>query len=283
LLAAVIVAEVSVGVIGAWSLLTRPLDLSDLLPARPAAVTGAAALSVPSHGVATVEAGPPMALAMMAPPELVGALGVTAPPPATLLTGGGAAQPDDTPSVPGRRRQPPTAPLPPGIPVVQAAPVLVDRAGDTAISGVVGARPPVTGRSGPGELAAPVALTYPTDLAYPAEGPTVSGAQESRPEATAAPPPVVVRTEPTRERLRAAKAEIDRRTHFFKPTTNQIRQGGDEVCTAFDQGYSYEEVRKAMVTAADRYPFLGVSNDDVDVFIGIGVDLFCGGHGGRLP
>lgn len=89
----------------------------------------------------------------------------------------------------------------------------------------------------------------------------------------------VPRVEPTQAALRAAIKELDARTNLFRPTEHQVREFGDQTCTAFDQGYSAAQVRSAVLDSAKkRAPFLRVSSADADYAVKTAVGLFCPGH-----
>ena len=91
------------------------------------------------------------------------------------------------------------------------------------------------------------------------------------------------RTEPTKAALQGAIRELDARTNYFRPTEKQIREFSGEVCTAFDQGYSYAEVKAGVLDSAKRAPYLGVSSADADYSVRSAVQLFCPGYAPLLP
>ena len=91
------------------------------------------------------------------------------------------------------------------------------------------------------------------------------------------------RTEPSKAALQGAIRELDARTNYFRPTEKQIREFSGEVCTAFDQGYSYAEVKAGVLDSAKRAPYLGVSSADADYSVRSAVQLFCPGYAPLLP
>lgn len=91
------------------------------------------------------------------------------------------------------------------------------------------------------------------------------------------------RTGPTKAALQGAIRELDARTNYFRPTEKQIREFSGEVCTAFDQGYSYAEVKSGVLDSATRTPYLGVSSADADYSLRSAVQLFCPGYAPLLP
>lgn len=86
------------------------------------------------------------------------------------------------------------------------------------------------------------------------------------------------RVEPSKAAMQAAIRELDARTNFFRPTETQIRDVGNQVCTAFDQGHVYSQVKAAVLEAAKQAPYLGVSAADADYAVRSAVAMFCPGH-----
>lgn len=113
-----------------------------------------------------------------------------------------------------------------------------------------------------------VAYAAPTDASPAAVAPVAPG-----------PAP---RVEPSKAAIRAVINELDARTNFIKPTESQIREAGDKICTAFDQKYSYAQVKQAVLDAAKQAPYLGVSSDDAEYSVMSAVGLFCPAHQGAL-
>jgi hypothetical protein len=103
--------------------------------------------------------------------------------------------------------------------------------------------------------------------------------QPSRPTVTRPAP----RVEPSKAALQAAVRELDARTNYFRPTENQVREFSGQVCTGFDQGYSFEQVKSAVLDSAKRAPYLGVSSADADYATRSSVRLFCPGYAPLLP
>jgi hypothetical protein len=110
------------------------------------------------------------------------------------------------------------------------------------------------------------------------------------PPATTAPAPVVEapvsvtvpRLNPTSFQVFQAIQQISTLVPMFKPTEAQARQFGDTICTAFDQGKPYAEVKAGVLSAVTHVPGLSVSSSDADAAIRTAVELFCPGHKSKL-
>ncbi len=117
--------------------------------------------------------------------------------------------------------------------------------------------------------------------------------ESSAPDASLSPAPgpapappasvVVPRTNPTSAQVRAAISQIATRVPFFAVASEaQARQFGDAVCTAFDEGNSYAQVKAQLQQALSQLPGVTVTPADFDFAIRIAVELFCPGHMPKL-
>ena len=119
---------------------------------------------------------------------------------------------------------------------------------------------------------------------------TAATVAEPAPEVAPAPAPApaspastaVPRLNPTSFQVFQAIQQLAVRIPLFKPTEAQARQFGDMVCTAFDQGQSYTEVKAAVLAAVTQVPGITVSSADADFAIRTAVELFCPGHKPKL-
>ncbi len=96
-------------------------------------------------------------------------------------------------------------------------------------------------------------------------------------------PTVVPRINPSSAQVQAAIAQLRQRIPLFSPTEAQARQFGDQVCTAFDQGQTYAQVKATGMQMVSQVPFITVSSADADFAIRTAVQLFCPGYQSRLP
>jgi hypothetical protein len=113
--------------------------------------------------------------------------------------------------------------------------------------------------------------------------PSVTPAGPTGPAPITATPDVSPgRTTPNPIALLQVMQELDRRTNFFTPTENQVNQFSTQVCDAFDQGYSFAQVKAGVLDTARQAPFLGIDGGDADWAIRQAVTLYCPGHAGKL-
>lgn len=62
----------------------------------------------------------------------------------------------------------------------------------------------------------------------------------------------------------------------------QVIQAGDQVCTAFDQGKTFAEVKAMGMAAVAHVPLIGVSAGAADYVVRTGVTLFCPDYQSKL-
>jgi hypothetical protein len=86
---------------------------------------------------------------------------------------------------------------------------------------------------------------------------------------------------PSSAQVQAALATMPQ-SPLFKPTEAQGRQFGDQVCTAFDQGQSFAQIKASALQAASRIPLVSISAADIDRAVRTAVNLFCPGYQSRL-
>ena len=141
--------------------------------------------------------------------------------------------------------------------------------------------PPTTA---PPEAASTTAVPAPV-AAEAAVEPEAESVDPPAPDAeTAAPAPsaAVPRLSPTSFEVFQALQALAVRVPLFRPTEAQARQFGDAVCTAFDEGKSYAEVKSGVLSAVGQVPGVTVSPADADYAIRTAVGLFCPGHKSKL-
>jgi len=118
----------------------------------------------------------------------------------------------------------------------------------------------------------------------PTADPTPAPAAPAAP-AAAIPsgPTLAARVNPTTAQVQAAIAQIATRIPFFSVATDaQARQFGDAVCTAFDQGNSYAQVKTQVQQALSQLPLVSIKPADMDFAIRTAVSLFCPGYTSKL-
>lgn len=134
--------------------------------------------------------------------------------------------------------------------------------------------PPVTAAP-----AASAAATPRVAEAAPAE-PEV---QQSTPTPTAPPVTLPPRVAVSSAQVLQVIGQLGQSIPLFRLANEaQGRQFGDTVCTAFDGGSSYGEVKAGVLSAARQIPLVTVRDADADVAIRAAVNLFCPGHLSKL-
>jgi outer membrane biosynthesis protein TonB len=159
---------------------------------------------------------------------------------------------------------------------------------------------PVPADPGPAEAAPPPPppppTTVPTTTApRPAPATTAAPRRASRQAASpgapasapapAAPagPTKAARLSPSSAEIQGVIAQVSQRIPLFRPTEAQVRQFGNDVCSAFDAGLPYDQVKAQVQQALPKVPLVTISSADVDYAIRTAVGLFCPGYAPLLP
>ena len=163
-----------------------------------------------------------------------------------------------------------------GRPVVAAVSGPVPPAGPVATAPTSTAPPPPPTTAKPAVTAAPRTTTPRTAPAR-----TVAPAPTSSPDPAPAPQ-TVPRRNPSSAEVQAAIAQIHQRIPFYTPTEAQAREFGNQVCSAFDAGATFAQVRASVLQAASRIPLVTISSADADFAVRTAVALFCPGYQSKL-
>lgn len=67
-----------------------------------------------------------------------------------------------------------------------------------------------------------------------------------------------------------------------RPTAAQVDELGDKVCTAFDQGQTYDQVKATGLEMARDNPWVTISDAGADYVVRTGVALYCPDYSTRL-
>ena len=110
--------------------------------------------------------------------------------------------------------------------------------------------------------------------AAPAPGP--------RPAPGPAAPTLAPRTQPTGGQISQAIQGLRPYVFLFSPSPAQVVQAGDKVCTAFDEGKTFAEVKAMGLAAVAHIPLIGVSAGAADYVVRTGVALFCPAYQSKL-
>jgi hypothetical protein len=139
--------------------------------------------------------------------------------------------------------------------------------------------------SAPTTLPKPKTTAPPTTKALVAKAAAATAPPTAAP-ATAAPaaPVKVARRTPSPAEVQAAITELKRQVGgmllLVSPTPAQLAQAGDQVCTAFDNGQSFAQVK---ATGLSMIPTsITVSPATADWAVRQAVTLYCPGHASKL-
>lgn len=103
-----------------------------------------------------------------------------------------------------------------------------------------------------------------------------------------APPPAPVtvpRRQPSAAEVEQAIAGLRpyvRSLFPVNPTHAQVAELGDNICTAFDEGQSVDQVRATGARLVKKVPFATLRPGGDDYIIRTGVALYCPGHASKL-
>jgi len=141
----------------------------------------------------------------------------------------------------------------------------------------------VTTSTVPPTTAAPKPTTPPTTRA---PAPRVAAATTAPPAAPAVAEVVstlAARTVPSAQQVSAAIAGIQSRVQlplFFQVTPAHVADIGNQICTAFDQGQTFTQVKATGLATVSQY--VPVSPDAADYAVRTAVAMYCPGYASRL-
>jgi hypothetical protein len=129
---------------------------------------------------------------------------------------------------------------------------------------------------------APVRHSSPTTAA--SAGDSGDDSSSSGPAAAAGPASTrAARTTPTGAQVQAAIQGFHARIPAYTPTSAQVADFGNQVCSAFDSGESYSQVKAAGLAQVAGNPFVTVTSADADWMIRTAVSMYCPGYASKLP
>jgi hypothetical protein len=165
------------------------------------------------------------------------------------------------------------------------------------------ARPPVT-QSTPETTVPPPPTTVPLPVTTtPTTNPAASGSRTARPPAptttvAAASPSTATRTASAQAplppggvaRRAPSSTEVQEALKIFpqyvktfiKPTSAQVAELGDRVCTAFDEGQTFAQVKATGLGMVTQVPKTTVLPGGADWVVRTIVNLYCPGHAPKL-
>lgn len=127
---------------------------------------------------------------------------------------------------------------------------------------------------------APKTTTAPTTAAPAATTPATT--PPTTPPATAAAPKTAPRTNPTDAEVVAAMQSLKSQIPLLPVNAAYGRQFGDAVCSAFDQGNNFSQVKNMVMQAVSQIPLIKITLANADFAVRTAVSLFCPGYGSKL-
>ncbi|HVS68678.1 MAG TPA: hypothetical protein VHE56_09015 [Mycobacteriales bacterium] len=101
--------------------------------------------------------------------------------------------------------------------------------------------------------------------------------------ATTTKPKLAPRTTPSASAVSSAIAGLRSYVHTpFTPTSAQVGQFGDEVCSAFDQNETFAHVKSVILAKVKQLPFTTVSAGAADYVVKTAVALYCPGYKSKV-
>lgn len=135
------------------------------------------------------------------------------------------------------------------------------------------------------DTAAAATTTAAPPTSRPAAGAAVSQAPVTQapvtvPRITVPPAPVNVarRTPPAGEVQQAISALPQYVRSILAPSPDQVAQLGDKVCTMFDQGQTFDQVKATGLSMVTQVPLTKVLPGGADWVVRTAVTLYCPGH-----
>lgn len=138
---------------------------------------------------------------------------------------------------------------------------------------------PTTAAPAPATTAAPKTTAAPTTAAPVTAAPTTAAAT---PPPTVAQPAAPPRANPTDAQVLAAMQSLKAQIPLLPVNVAYGRQFGDAVCSAFDQGDNFTQVKALAMQAVSQIPFIKVSAANADFAVRTAVGLFCPAYSSKL-
>ncbi|HTJ73982.1 MAG TPA: hypothetical protein VL337_01330 [Acidimicrobiales bacterium] len=108
-------------------------------------------------------------------------------------------------------------------------------------------------------------------------------AAAAAPAAAPAAPATVARRVPSAAEVSQAIATLPQYVStIFTPTPAQVAQLGDQVCTAFDQGQTFAQVKATGLSMITQVPLTTVKPGGADWVVKTIVNLYCPGYASKL-
>ena len=129
---------------------------------------------------------------------------------------------------------------------------------------------------------APVKATPTTKATTTTVAPSPAAAAAAAPAAPAAPTQAARRVPSAAEVNQAIATLPQYVSTIFTPTPAQVAQLGDQVCTAFDQGQTFAQVKATGLSMVTQVPLTTVKPGGADWVVKTIVGLYCPGYASKL-
>jgi hypothetical protein len=137
---------------------------------------------------------------------------------------------------------------------------------------------------------APTTVPKPKTTIPPRAAKAPTAAAKSAPSSTAAAAPAAPAAPVTVPRRVPSTAEVSQAiatlpqyvSTIFTPTPAQVAQIGNEVCTAFDQGQTFAQVKTTGLQMVTQVPLTTIKPGGADWVVKTVVALYCPGHASKL-
>ena len=145
--------------------------------------------------------------------------------------------------------------------------------------------PPAPPPTAPPTTAAPRVTAPPTTRPAPKPAPATVATEAPAEEATAAPPAPALapRRVPSAAEVQQVIAGISSRVRlplFVQITPAHVADIGNRICTAFDQGQTFQQVKATGLAMVSQY--VSVSDEAADYAVRQGVALYCPAYASKL-
>jgi hypothetical protein len=172
-----------------------------------------------------------------------------------------------------------------------AGPSVARQPGDTAPAAAAQAAPTTAPTTAPPTTAAkatppttkaPAKTTATTKAPATTAAPAASTPAAAAAATTPAAPVKVPRRVPDAAEVNQAIATLPQYVStIFSPTAAQVAQLGDQVCTAFDQGQTFAQVKATGLSMVTQVPLTTVKPGGADWVVRTAVTLYCPGHASK--
>lgn len=161
---------------------------------------------------------------------------------------------------------------------------------DTTAAPAPAAAVPAEVTTVPPETTVPTTVAPPPTAAPKATTPTTAAPVVTAPPVTAPPttpatvaqPTTAPRINPTDAQVVAAMQSLKSQIPLLPVNAAYGRQFGDAVCSAFDQGNNFTQVKQMVMQAVSQIPLIKITLANADFAVRTAVSLFCPAYSTKL-